>query len=53
MFLFEETEHLFIYYNSINRELQYLFIFSTFYAKIIIKRTVIKHGTMEKSKAIT
>lgn len=38
-----------IYYNSNNRVLQHLFIFSTFYAKIIDKRTVSKHDTVEQS----
>ncbi len=31
------------YYNSNNRGLQHLFIFSKFYAKIVTIRTVINH----------
>ena len=37
------------YYNSINRELQLLFIISTFYARIVTIRTVIYNDTVEQS----
>ena len=37
-----------IHYNSINRELQLLFIISTFYARIVTIRTVIYNDTVEQ-----
>lgn len=40
------------YYNSNNRELQYVFIFSTFYVKIVTIRTVINHDEVEEFAGI-
>lgn len=37
-----------IYYNSNIREMQYIFIFSTFYAKIMSIRTVVYNDKLEQ-----